>query len=83
MIVSMSLFLFMGRILTYLVVFLVSISLIIIYLNFFLLLTRMSTIIFKWGGNTRENEFRFIIYVLEFKSKFELKNSKIFFQLNL
>jgi len=48
MIVSMSLFLFMGRFLTYLAVILVSISLIIMYLNFFLLFTRMSIIIFKW-----------------------------------
>ncbi len=48
MIVSISLFLFLGRILIYFAALLVSISLIIMYLNFFLLFTRMSTIIFKW-----------------------------------
>ena len=48
MIVSMSLFLFMGRILTYFAVILVSISLIVMYLNFFLLFACMATIILKW-----------------------------------
>lgn len=67
MIVSMCLFLFMGRILTYFAVFLVSVSLIIMYLNFFLLFTRMSTIIFKWEKvKTISNAFAIglVFYIL-------------------
>jgi hypothetical protein len=67
MIVSISLFLFLGRILTYFAVILVSISLIIMYLNFFLLFSRMSTIIFKWEKvKTISNAFAIglVFYIL-------------------
>ena len=67
MIMSMCLFLFMGRILTYFAVFLVSVSLIIMYLNFFQLFTRMSTIIFKWEKvKTISNAFAIglVFYIL-------------------
>jgi len=67
MIVSISLFLFLGRILTYFAVILVSISLIIMYLNFFLLFSRMSTIIFKWKKvKTISNAFAIglVFYIL-------------------
>lgn len=67
MIVSMCLFLFMGRILTYFAVVLVSVSLIIMFLNFFLLFTRMSTIIFKWEKvKTISNAFAIglVFYIL-------------------
>ncbi|MHA2288344.1 MAG: hypothetical protein ACXABG_06115, partial [Promethearchaeota archaeon] len=67
MIVSISLFLFLGRILIYFAVILVSISLIIMYLNFFLLFSRMSTIIFKWEKvKTISNSFAIglVFYIL-------------------
>lgn len=48
MIVSICLFLFIGRILAYIATILISISLIIMYLNFYLLFVQMSTINFKW-----------------------------------
>jgi len=48
MIVSVCLFLFLGTTLAYVAVILISISLIIMYLNFFILLSYMSTVVYKW-----------------------------------
>jgi len=48
MILSLCLFLFLGKILTYVASIFISISLIIMYLNFYLLIMRMSKINFKW-----------------------------------
>ncbi len=67
MIVSLCLFLFMGRILTYIAAILVSISLIIMYLNFYLLFVQMATINFKWEKvKTISNAFAIglVFYIL-------------------
>lgn len=48
MILSLCLFLFLGKILTYIASILISISLVIMYLNFYLLLFRLLKINFKW-----------------------------------
>lgn len=48
MILSLCLFLFLGKILAYIASILISISLIIMYLNFYLLFSRLLKINFKW-----------------------------------
>ena len=67
MIVSLCLFLFLGRILTYIAAILVSVSMIIMYLNFYLLFVQMSTINFKWEKvKTISNAFAIglVFYIL-------------------
>jgi hypothetical protein len=48
MLVSLCLFVFLGIALNYIALFLMCASLIVIYLNFFILLNHMATIVFKW-----------------------------------
>ncbi len=67
MIVSICLFLFIGRVITYFASILVMISLIIMYLDFFLLFSKMSTINFKWEKvKTISNAFAIslVFYIL-------------------
>jgi len=67
MIVSLCLFLFLGRILTYIAAILVFVSMIIMYLNFYLLFVQMSTINFKWEKvKTISNAFAIglVFYIL-------------------
>ena len=67
LIVFLSFFLFIGRIITYLAVIMIAISLVIIYLDFFLLFVQMATVKFKWEKvKTISNAFTIglIFYIL-------------------
>ena len=67
MIVSLCLFLFLGRILTYIAAILASVSMIIMFLNFYLLFVQMATINFKWEKvKTISNAFAIglVFYIL-------------------
>ena len=67
LIVFLCFFLFMGRILTYLAAVMITISLIIMYLDFILFFTQMATIKFKWEKvKTISNAFTIglVFYIL-------------------